>query len=52
MILAKLNQNFSQNTKFGSVRSNFFFLLISCFKFVPKSIHQIARFQFQKYKVF
>ena len=25
--------------------------LIACSKFAPKSIHQIARFQFQKYKI-
>ena len=29
----------------------FFFLLTACFKFVSKSIHQIAQFQFQKYKI-
>ena len=29
-----------------------FFLRIACSKFVPKSIHQIARFHFQKYKIF
>ena len=34
---------FSQNSKF---------FVIVCSKFVPKSIHQIARFQFQKYKIF
>ena len=27
-------------------------LMPSCFKLAPKSIHQIAQFQFQKYKIF
>ena len=27
-------------------------LLIACSKFAPKSIHQIAQFQLQKYKMF
>ena len=31
---------------------NCFFLLIACSKFAPKSIHQIAWFQFWKYKFF
>ena len=51
--VVKFNQNFSQNAKFRSIRSTeLLFLLIACSKFEPKSIHQIAWFQFQKYKIF
>ena len=28
------------------------FLLTACSKFVPKSIYQLAGFQFQKYEIF
>ena len=53
MILAKFYQNFSQNTKFWSARpKELFFLLIACSEFAHKSIHQIAWFQLQKYKIF
>ena len=40
-------QNFGQ-----SGPKNHVFLPISCSKFAPKSIHQIAWFQLQKYKIF
>ena len=47
------NPNYSQNAKFGSVRPiKLFLLIITCSKFAPKSTHQIALFQFQKYKIF
>ena len=48
------NQNYSQNAKFGSVRpiEPLFLLIITCCKFALKSTHQIARFQFQKCKIF
>ena len=53
MILANVYQNFSQNAKSGLVRSiELFFLLIACSKFVAKSIHQIAWFQFSKIQNF
>ena len=57
MILAKLTkispkmQNLGQSGPYNCFCFLFFVfvLLITCFKFVPKSIHQIAQFQFQKY---
>ena len=49
-ILTKISH---KTPKFGSVRSiELLFLLIACSKFISKSIYQIARFQFQKYKIF
>ena len=45
MILSNFIKNFSQNTKFWSVRPKE--LLIAYSKLVPKSIHQIAWFQLQ-----
>ena len=49
--LTKISPKMKKN---GSVRSIqlFFFLLVACSKFALKSIHQIVRFQFQKYKIF
>ena len=42
-----LTKIYHEMHKFGSVRSiELLFLLIACSKFAPKSIHQIARFQF------
>ena len=50
------NQNYSQNANFfvsQAYRTVFFLLIITCCKFAPKSTHhQIARFLFQKYKIF
>ena len=36
----------------GQSGPSVFFLLTACSKLVPKSIYQIARFQFQEYKIF
>ena len=57
MILAKLKPKFLQKCKIWVSQIHttvffFFFLLITSFKFAPKSIYQMARFQFQKYKIF
>ena len=57
MILAKFYENFLLKCKIlvsqaqRTVFFFFFFLLIACSKFEPKSIHQIPRFQLQKYKI-
>ena len=55
MILAKLKTKISpkmQNLGQSGPYNCFVFLLITSFKFAPKSIHQMARIQFQKYKIF
>ena len=52
MILAKFYQKFLQKCKIWISQAQRIFLHIACSKFALKSIHQIARFQFQKYKIF
>ena len=51
-ILAKFYQKFLLKCKIwvSQAQRIVLFLLIACSKFPPKSIHQIARFQFQKDK--
>ena len=53
MILAIFYQKFLPKYTFWSVRPKELcsFLLIACSKFTPKSIHQIAWFQLQKYRI-
>ena len=53
MILAKFLTKISPKMQnLGQSDPYNFFLLVACSKFALKSIHQIARFQFQKYKIF
>ena len=55
MILAKCYQKFLPKCKMLVSQAQelfFFFLPIACSKFAPKSIHQIVRFQLQKYTIF
>ena len=53
MILAVSSKISPKIQIFGqSGPKNCIFLFIVCSKFVPKSIHQIVRFQLQKYKIF
>ena len=53
MILAKFYQKISPKMQnFGLSGPNCVFLPITYSKFAPKSIHQIARFQLQKCKIF
>ena len=55
MILAEFYQKFLPKDKIlvnNLGPKNCVFLLIACSKFAPKSIHQIARFQLQKCKIF
>ena len=49
-ILSKISPEMPHFAQSGP--KNFVFLRIACSKFAPKSIHQIAWFQFQKYKNF
>ena len=54
MILAKFYQKFLPKCKvlISRTQRTVLILLIASSKFVPKSIHQIARFQLQKYKLY
>ena len=54
MILTKFSQNFLPKYKIlvSQAQRTVFFYSSPDFKFVPKSIYQIARFQLQKYKNF
>ena len=54
MILAKFYQKFLPKCQslVSQAQRTVFFLSTACSKFVPKRIHQIARFQLQKYNIF
>ena len=52
MILAKVQPKFLPKHKICELFLFFFFYLIACSKFVPKSIHKIAQFCFQKIQNF